>query len=183
MTLAILTPSPAAAPRRATRPGDAVAALAHRYAAEMNGSAIAHALRERQLARRSYRGMIATMYPVVVGFNRALIRSIAKVDHVRSSSFVRVLARQLEEEQAHNQLWRGMLDVFDMDHELLYDDLEEFLAAAEPEEMDRRTTAVLLAVRKDLHAGAANEHFGTSVAEAGPEEQAGGTVPAAGAPV
>src|SRR5207302_8829474 len=104
---------------QATHVGDRVAGLAKRYAAEMNASALATALRQRQLPRRSYLAFIATMYPLVVGFNRALIRSIAKVDHVRHSTFVRALAQQLEEEQAHNQLWRAMLEVVDVDHELV----------------------------------------------------------------
>ena len=96
MTLAIHpTPLPGAWSRRsqALRAGDAVAQLAQRYAAEMNASEFATALRLRRLSRRSYVAFIATMYPVVVGFNRALIRSIAKVDHVRNSTFVRSLAR------------------------------------------------------------------------------------------
>jgi hypothetical protein len=94
------------------------------------------------------------MYPVVVGFNRALIRSIAKVDHVRHSSFVKALAEQLEEEQSHNQLWRAMLEVFDIDHEALYNDFEEYLAGFTPEDLEHRTAHVLNGVRRDLRAGA-----------------------------
>ena len=119
----------------------------------MNASAFASALRHRQVPRRSYVAFLATMYPLVVGFNRALIHSIAKVDHVRRSGFVRALARQLEEEQAHNQLWRGMLEVFDVDHESLYNDLEEYLDGFDREELDRTTADVLAAVRRDLGAG------------------------------
>lgn len=158
MTLAIHVQTPYTRPLHpsVTRVGDAVAELASRYAAEMNHSPFATALRERHLPRRSYLAFIATMYPAVVGFNRALIRSIAKVDHVRRSSFVKVLAEQLQEEQAHNQLWRGMLDVFDIDHERMYDDLEEYLAGFSREELDRHTDTVLAAVRRDL--GAGNRH-------------------------
>jgi hypothetical protein len=153
MTLAIHAPTARARRDHATRVGDAVVELGKRYAAEMNASAFATVLRQRHLSRRSYLAFIATMYPLVVGFNRALIRSIAKVDHVRNSTFVRALAQQLEEEQAHNQLWRAMLEVFDVDHELLYDDLEEYLNAFSKGELDRLTHDTLVAVRRDLSAG------------------------------
>src|SRR5438105_7834073 len=119
-----------------SRVGDEVAELAKRYAAEMNSSAFAIALRRHHLSRRSYLAFIATMYPLVVGFNRALIRSIAKVDHVRHSTFVRALAQQLEEEQAHNQLWRAMLEVFDVNHEMLYDDFESYVERFSAADLD-----------------------------------------------
>ena len=157
MTLAIQTNSPwPARPRPRShghphRVGDVVAAMGTHYAAAMNDSDIATALRNRRLPRRSYVAMIATMYPIVVGFNRALIRSIGKVDHVRNSSFVKSLAQQLEEEQAHNQLWRGMLEVFDVDHESLYYDFEEYVDGFTREELDVRTERVLEGLRRDLH--------------------------------
>lgn len=153
MTLALHAPATWNKRLPTRRVGDAVADLGARYAAEMNASDLATALRQRHLPRRSYVAMIATMYPVVVGFNRALIRSIAKVDHVRHASFVRALAQQLEEEQSHNQLWRAMLEVFDVDHESLYDDFAEYLEALDAEELDARTAEVLQAVRRDLRAG------------------------------
>lgn len=159
MTLAIHpTPLPGAWSRRVQplRAGDAIAQLAERYAGEMNASELATALRTRRLSRRSYVAFIATMYPVVVGFNRALIRSISKLDHVRNSAFVRSLARQLEEEQAHNQLWRAMLEVHDVDHESLYNDLEEYLTQFGEEELSRFTDDTVLAVRRNLVAG--DEH-------------------------
>lgn len=118
----------------------------------MNASAFATALRHRELPLRSYRAFIATMYPVVVGFNRALIRSIAKVDHVRNSTFVKALARQLEEEQSHNQLWRGMLEVFDIDHEAVYGEFEDYVASRSKSQLDAATNAVLADVRRDLEA-------------------------------
>jgi hypothetical protein len=120
----------------------------------MNASAFATALRERHIPRRSYIAFIATMYPIVVGFNRALIRSIAKVDHVRHSSFVKMLAQQLDEEQSHNQLWRAMLEVFDVDHEALYNDFQEYLERIPLEELDRRCNDVVASVRRDLRLGA-----------------------------
>lgn len=159
MTLAIhSTQLPGAWSRRPhpVRAGDAIVQLAQRYAGEMNASDFATALRMRRLSRRSYVAFIATMYPVVVGFNRALIRSIAKVDHVRNSTFVRTLARQLEEEQAHNQLWRAMLEVHEVDHDAMYNDVDEYLGELDDDELDRCTRETLAAVRRDL--GAGNAH-------------------------
>jgi hypothetical protein len=159
MTLAIQAPlAPPATALWTPRPhqpriGDAVADIARRYAEAMNASDMAIALRERRLPQRSYVAFIATMYPVVVGFNRALIRSIGKVDHVRQSTFVKTLAQQLEEEQAHNQLWRAMLEVFGVDHEALYDDFEEYIDGFTKDQLDACTEQVLDAVRRDLHAG------------------------------
>ena len=135
------------------RLGEAVAEQARAYAARMNASPFAIALRAGRLERREYVAFLALMYPVVVGFNRALIRSIAKVDHVRQSSFVRALAKQLDEEQAHNQLWRAKLEAFGIDHEALYADFEEYLARFGAAELDRLTGLVLSAVTRDLGAG------------------------------
>lgn len=153
MTLALHTPFSRPKRTPAVRVGDTVNQLGKRYAVEMNACAFATALRQRHLPLRSYLAFLATMYPVVVGFNRALIRSIGKVDHVRNSTFVKSLATQLEEEQAHNQLWRGMLEVFDINHESLYDDFEEYVASFPAEELDRLTADVVGAVRANLGAG------------------------------
>src|SRR5205814_10567361 len=60
-----------------SRVGDEVAELAKRYAAEMNASAFAIALRRHHLPRRSYIAFIAAMSPRVGGCNCALPRSIA----------------------------------------------------------------------------------------------------------
>ena len=168
MTLAIhsqvapLLPTPSSVERarrnQGPRVGDAVVDLGRRYAAEMNTSDFASALRKRHLSRRDYAAFIATMYPVVVGFNRALIRSIAKVDHVRQSALVKMLAQQLEEEQAHNQLWRAMLEVHDVDHESLYNDLEEYLDRFTPDDLNRFTHATLAGVQRDLRSNGAG-HF------------------------
>jgi hypothetical protein len=119
----------------------------------MNDCAFATLLRTRQLERRRYLAFICTMYPAVVGFNRALIRSIAKVDHVRQSGFVKHLAEQLHEEQSHNQLWRDKLTLFGIDHEALYGELESYLARFSAAELDRMTREVLAAVSRDPHNG------------------------------
>lgn len=131
------------------RVGDMVRDLARTHAAEMNACDFAIALRERRVLRRPYVSFLTTMYPLVVGFNRALIRSISKVDHVRHSAFVRVLADQLKEEQAHNQMWRTKLAGFEVDHEAFYGDLEDYLAQFSAAELEQMTAGVLEAVRKD----------------------------------
>jgi hypothetical protein len=150
MTLALHTPG--AAPDRdhhRHRIGDRVAQLAQSYAARMNATPFATDLRAGRVDRQRYRVFITTLYPVVVGFNRALIRGISKVDHVRHSSFVKVLAEQLKEEQAHNQLWRVMLEIFDIDHEALYGDLVDYLARFSDEELDAMTADVLADTARD----------------------------------
>ena len=86
------------------RVGDLVVDVARRYAALMNESDFATLLRSRKLDRRRYTAFIASLYPCVIGFNRALIRSIAKIDHVLHNSFIKNLTEQLEEEQTHNQI-------------------------------------------------------------------------------
>ncbi len=83
--------------------GDEIWALAREYADKKNKSHFATSLRDLDISTSRYLGYIAAMYPIVVGFNKALIRSISKVDHVRHATFVTALAEQLQEEQGHNQ--------------------------------------------------------------------------------
>lgn len=137
------------APGTRARVGDGVGHLAGVYAAQMNASRFATDLRAHQVDRRRYVTLLCTMYPMVVGFNRALIRGISKVDHVRHSSFVKVLAEQLQEEQAHNQLWRVKLELFDVDHEALYGDLVDYLGRFSTRELDALTADVLADVAAD----------------------------------
>lgn len=131
------------------RVGDLVAEVAERYAAQMNGCEFATLLRTRRLDRRRYLAFIASLYPCVIGFNRALIRSIAKVDHVMHSAFIRNLAQQLQEEQTHNQMWRTKLDVFGVDHQALYWDLTDYLGRFTAAELADMTGEVLVALTRD----------------------------------
>jgi hypothetical protein len=131
------------------RTGDVIAELARRYAGLMNGCEFATQLRARRIERRRYIAFVASLYPCVIGFNRALIRSISKVDHVLHSGFVKSLAEQLEEEQVHNQMWRTKLDVYDVDHEALYWDLLDYLGRFSAAELERMTRDVLAAVTRD----------------------------------
>jgi hypothetical protein len=131
------------------RVGDLVVEVARRYAAQMNGCEFSTLLRSRRLDRRRYVAFIASFYPCVIGFNRALIRSIAKVDHVLHSTFIKSLAEQLHEEQTHNQMWRTKLDVFGVDHQALYWDLSDYLARFSAAELERMTRDVLGAITKD----------------------------------
>lgn len=120
----------------------------------MNECRFAHALRERRITREQWIAFISALYPAVVGFNRALILSIAKVDHVRNSAFLGALAEQLKEEQAHNQLWRDKLARFGVDHERMYSELEAYHARFTATELDEMTAATLAAVTEDLSRGA-----------------------------
>lgn len=131
------------------RVGDLVVDVARRYAAQMNGCEFATLLRSRRLDRRRYIAFIASFYPCVIGFNRALIRSIAKVDHVLHSGFIKSLAEQLHEEQTHNQMWRTKLEVYGVDHEALYWDLTDYVSRFSTAELERMTRDVLVAVTKD----------------------------------
>ena len=133
----------------ATRVGDTLVALAKKYAAKMNASAFGTALRERRLERDRYLGYVTAMYPNVVGFNRALIRGIAKVDHVRRSAFVKALAEQLQEEQSHNELWRRKLEAYGVDHDAVYRTLSDYLTRFSAEQLERMTMRVVEALTAD----------------------------------
>lgn len=115
----------------------------------MNTCDFAAQLRAQRVSRRQYSAFLAMMYPCVVGFNRALILSIAKVDHVRHSSFVRALAEQLHEEQGHNQMWRAAMDLFGIDHARVYADFRAYIGSMSREELDLRTAGVLDALIAD----------------------------------
>ena len=129
--------------------GDLVVEVAARYAAQMNGCEFAGLLRSRRLDRRRYVAFISSLYPCVIGFNRALIRSIAKVDHVLHSTFIKALAEQLQEEQTHNQMWRTKLDVYGVDHQALYWDLTDYLGRFSAAELEKMTKQVLAALTED----------------------------------
>jgi hypothetical protein len=131
------------------RVGDLVVEVASRYAGQMNGCEFAALLRSRRLDRRRYVSFISSLYPCVIGFNRALIRSIAKVDHVMHSTFIKNLAQQLYEEQTHNQMWRTKLDVYGVDHQALYWDLTDYLSRFSAAELEGMTRDVLAALTKD----------------------------------
>lgn len=153
MPFAVRAPDQKSRPESRERAGDVVSELARGYAARMNDCGFAHALRERRISREQWISFISALYPAVVGFNRALILSIAKVDHVRNSVFLGALAEQLKEEQAHNQLWREKLKRFGIDHEKLYSDLESYRARFTAAELDAMTAKTLAAVTDDLSRG------------------------------
>ena len=153
MPFAVRAPDHQPRPESRQRAGDVVVELASAYAARMNDCGFAHALRERRISREQWIAFISALYPAVVGFNRALILSIAKVDHVRNSVFLGALAEQLKEEQAHNQLWREKLKRFGIDHEKLYSDLESYRTRFTAAELDAMTAKTLAAVTDDLSRG------------------------------
>lgn len=154
MTFAVRATDQRFRPDSRHRAGDVVSELARTYATRMNECAFAYALRERRITRDQWIAFISALYPAVVGFNRALILSIAKVDHVRNSSFLGALAEQLKEEQAHNQLWREKLARFGVDHERMYTDLEAYHARFTATELDEMTAKTLANVTDDLSRGA-----------------------------
>jgi hypothetical protein len=94
--------------------GEKIDALARHYAHQANAGAFMTALRVRKVTLDEYKSFITTFYPLVVGFNAGLIRSITKIeelqasihacelveeilttDHVRHSHRVRALAARL----------------------------------------------------------------------------------------
>lgn len=74
--------------------GEKIDALARHYSHQANAGAFMTALRERKVTLDEYKSFITTLYPLVVGFNAGLIRSIAKIDELQTS----VQARELVEE-------------------------------------------------------------------------------------
>ncbi len=74
--------------------GDTIDALARHYSDQANAGAFMTALREWGVTLDEYKSFITKLYPLVVGFNAGLIRSIAKIDELQAS----VQARELVEE-------------------------------------------------------------------------------------
>src|SRR5258706_2261034 len=74
--------------------GEKIDALACHYSQQANAGAFMTALRERKVTLDEYKSFITTLYPLVVGFNAGLIRSIAKIGELQTS----VQARELVEE-------------------------------------------------------------------------------------
>lgn len=132
------------------RTGEAVKRLAQQYATRLNNSELLSTLRHHRLPRERYVPFIAAMYPCVVGFNRGLLKGIAKVDHVRQSAFVKALAEQIMEEQEHNGMWRAMLERYGVNHDALYSEYESYVAQFSARDMDRMTRDVLAALTDDL---------------------------------
>ena len=98
---------------------------------------------------------------------RVLVEEILSVDHIRHSRRVqalasrlrtlarearlptlRALAAQLKEEQEHNDYYRQMLEIHDIDHETVYNVFETYLKEIAVEERDRMTSMVLTALRE-----------------------------------
>src|SRR5215472_2742320 len=87
-----------------------------------------------------------------------LMEEILSIDHVRNSNRIqilavelrtiareerlpglRALARQLNEEQEHNDYWRKMLEAHGIDHEACYTAFETYLHEIPSRERDRMT--------------------------------------------
>jgi hypothetical protein len=130
----------------ASRVGDLIWVRATAHAAYLNRSEFLTSLRTRALSRERFVRHISVMYPVVVGFNAALIRSLSKLDNVRSAPLVKGLAEQLLEEQMHNDMWRAMLKSFDVDHLSVYSHLQEYLSSFSRDCLDGMTRKVISAL-------------------------------------
>jgi hypothetical protein len=166
--------------------GEKIDALARYYSDQANAGAFMTTLRERKITLDEYKSFITRLYPLVVGFNAGLIRSLVKIDelqtsaqarelveeifaadHIRHSQRVqslagrlrtvarearlpalRALAAQLKEEQEHNDYYRQMLEIHDIDHEAFYSSFETYLKEIAVEERDRMTQEVLTALRE-----------------------------------
>jgi len=96
--------------------GDRVKGLSLRVGAQMSATEFLTTLREGRAPGERYIGYITSTYPLVVAFNEGLLRSFAKLDAVQDAGLAKGMARQLIEELDHNDLWRGMLESFDIDH-------------------------------------------------------------------
>lgn len=130
--------------------GDEVYSLGRQYAEDANNTEFATALRDQTLPRDRFLRYVAAMYPIVIGFNRALIRSMSKVDLVLECVFVKALAEQLQQEQTHNQLWRQMLDVYGLDHGAMYRDLQQYMKRFSPAHLDQMTQDLSDALADDI---------------------------------
>lgn len=69
----------------APQAGDKIDALARHYADQWYVTEFATAIREKRLPLKRYHTFITTLYPLVVGFNGGLIKSIAKLDGLQKS--------------------------------------------------------------------------------------------------
>jgi hypothetical protein len=65
--------------------GEKIDALARYYSDQANAGTFMTALRERKVTLDEYKSFITTLYPLVVGFNAGLIRSLAKIDERQTS--------------------------------------------------------------------------------------------------
>ncbi len=127
--------------------GAAIQDVASEAARRINRLPIIESIRNKTITRERYAAFVASLYPVVIGFNRALIHSLTKIDHVRNSSHLKDMADQLREEQQHNQMWRAMLSVHRVNHESLYNDLLAYINRIEIDELSARTNRFLQCLR------------------------------------
>lgn len=75
--------------------GDKIDALARYYSDQANAGAFMTALRARKVTLDEYKGFITKLYPLVVGFNGGIIRSIVKIDELRKSAEALALLEEM----------------------------------------------------------------------------------------
>lgn len=75
--------------------GEKIDALARYYSDQANAGTFMTALREKKITLDEYKSFITKFYPLVVGFNAGLIRSIAKIDELQASAQARELVEEI----------------------------------------------------------------------------------------
>jgi hypothetical protein len=131
--------------------GDMLEQMALTYAAKKNTLPLFQKLRQGDLAKDWYLRYICSMYPIVVGFNRALMNSMTKLDPIGDSEHIRGLCKQLAEEQIHNELWRKMLRSYGIcDHQLYKIFIDEH---------NRLGKSVLTHLTEDILTNVKNKHY------------------------
>jgi hypothetical protein len=120
-----------------------LSARATHYAVRMNDSPLMSGLKNGTAPISQYRYYIRMMYPVVVGFNKALVQSMSKIDNVVQRSMLSALVEQLIEEQRHNDLWRELLDAFAVDHDVDYASFLKLTLGIQPSVLKSMTKRVL----------------------------------------
>ncbi len=78
------------------------------------------------LPPRQFLSYTACIYPIVVGFCQGLGHMVGHFDAVTDARILSALYRQGAEEIGHNNIWRGMLTAFGVDHAKLYRDFKEY---------------------------------------------------------
>lgn len=75
--------------------GERIDALARHYSDQANAGPFLTVLRERKITLDEYKRFITKFYPLVVGFNAGLIRSIARIDELQASAQARELVEEI----------------------------------------------------------------------------------------
>jgi hypothetical protein len=125
--------------------------VARDFADQMSRSTFVTSLRNGTVQRSQYMRFIGYMYPIVVTFNRALIRSMSKLDNVHDRRTLAHLVEQVREEQGHNEMYRHMLEVHGIDHGRIYDSFRRYMSKFDEHELDLATRSFISDLRRNSH--------------------------------